>query len=156
MLFRSGIRVQPDFFVVVDSLKERLTILERLDPQRWISVYYEPSEDPYELSKAWMLERRAEISDPYYDGDYVTDKIDLTVREVDFCGFPAIQLTGVWQNDSKSRPAGGPFRSYGFYDSNAQRLYLVDIAVFAPGKKKLPYLRQLDVMARTFRTQNQK
>ena len=78
-------------------------------------------------------------------------------NDVYFCAVhPAIQLTGVWQNDRETRPAGGPFRSYGFYDLNTQRLYLVDMAVFAPGKKKLPYLRQLDVMAQTFKTRERK
>jgi len=36
---------------------------------------------------------------------------------------------------------------------NALKMCEIDFAVFAPGKEKVKYLRQLEIMARTFQTQ---
>ena len=71
-------------------------------------------------------------------------------RNVEFLGRPAVVLEGLWENDEKM--AGGPFRNYTFYDKESGRIYQIDIAVYYPAGKKETFLRQLDVMARTFKT----
>jgi hypothetical protein len=48
---------------------------------------------------------------------------------------------------------GGPFVNYSFYDQASGRLYLIDGSVFAPGYDKLDFLRHMEIIARTFRTQ---
>jgi hypothetical protein len=48
---------------------------------------------------------------------------------------------------------GGPFVAYAFYDRASDRVYLLHGSVFAPDFDKLQFLRQMKVMARTFRTQ---
>ncbi|PSQ65454.1 MAG: DUF4837 domain-containing protein, partial [Bacteroidetes bacterium QH_2_64_74] len=47
---------------------------------------------------------------------------------------------------------GGPFVTYTFYDRSTDRVYMLDGSVFAPDYDKLDLLRQMEVMARTFRT----
>jgi hypothetical protein len=71
-----------------------------------------------------------------------------------FLEWEALRVTGLWQNQTAQAgfAAGGPFRTYCFFDPGTKRLYMVDIAVFAPGMSKEPYLRQLDIIAHTFRT----
>jgi len=147
-------RIQADFQVVVDSAEIRTLILERLDPVRWITVYWQPNKSPYTLSKEWLINKRNEIADKFYNDDYIytDEEIKVQKKEVYFNDFPAIRLDGVWQNDNPGQIAGGPFRIYGFYDDQTQRIYFIDMAVFAPGERKMPYLRQLDSMAHTFRT----
>ena len=54
------------------------------------------------------------------------------------------------QNDGKV--AGGPFINYTFHDPLSRRVYMIDVAVFAPARDKVPYLRRLDVIAHTFYT----
>jgi hypothetical protein len=49
---------------------------------------------------------------------------------------------------------GGPFLAYAFYDQASDRLYLLHGSVFAPGFDKLDFLRQMEVMGRTFRTKS--
>ena len=158
LLERHGwtIRVQHDYFVAVDSTEIRYVWLRRFDPQRWLSVYYEPVDDPSILSKEWLLEKRAEFSKSFYKGDYVYQDtlIKVTEKTVDFNGRYAIRLDGVWQNDEEVM--GGPFRIYGFYDENDGRIYLIDLAVYAPGERKYPFLRQLVGIASTFRTKYEK
>jgi len=55
------------------------------------------------------------------------------------------QIHGRWEDDEVS--AAGPYR---FYEITREgRRYYVDLAVFAPGRPKLPYLRELQAIAET-------
>jgi len=145
-------RVQHDYYVAVDSSELNYVWLRRFNPQRWISVYWEPVKDPSVLSKQWMLEKRHGIIRSFYDGDYVYEDENIKVQKkvVDFNDRFAIRLDGVWQNEK--HVMGGPFRSYAFYNESDGRLYLIDLAVYAPGQRKHQYLRQLEGIASTFRT----
>ncbi|RPI00800.1 MAG: DUF4837 family protein [Calditrichaeota bacterium] len=150
-----SIRVQHDYFVALDSTDLRFVWLRRLEPQRSIFIYWEPSNDPSLLSKEWMLDRRKMFEQKFLDGDFVYEDSLITTREkiVDFNNRYAIRLDGVWQNEKHTM--GGPFRSYGFYNERDKRLYLIDFFVYAPGEQKYPYLRQLDGIASTFKTQGE-
>ncbi|NBC17960.1 MAG: DUF4837 family protein, partial [Bacteroidetes bacterium] len=50
---------------------------------------------------------------------------------------------------------GGPFLTYSFYDQSTGRLYMIDGMVFAPGHEKREFLRQMEVIAHTFRTRQE-
>jgi hypothetical protein len=149
------LRVQHDYFAAIDSSEARFVWLRRLRPQRDLFVYWEPCNDPSKLSKEWIISTRDSLTQIYYDGDYIYqgDKVGIQRKEVEFNGQYAIRLDGVWQNDNYT--AGGPFRSYGFYSETDNRLYLIDMLVFRPGKRKWSFMRQLDGIAHTFRTQEQ-
>jgi len=55
------------------------------------------------------------------------------------------QIYGRWEDEKVT--AAGPFRAYEV--SRRGRRFLVDLAVFAPGRRKLPYLRELMAIAET-------
>jgi hypothetical protein len=55
-------------------------------------------------------------------------------------------------NELRPVGGGGPFVNYTFYDQTTDRVYMLDGSVFAPDNDKLDLLRQMEVMARTFRT----
>ncbi len=150
-----SVRVQHDYHLAVDSAEVRFVWLRRFYPQRWFAVYWEPCNDPSTLSKEWMLDRRSRFGQTFYDGDFVYEDSTLKVQEkpVDFCGHYAIRLDGVWQNEKHEM--GGPFRSYGFYNESDRRLYLIDLAVYAPGERKWPFMRQLDGIASTFKVKGE-
>ena len=142
------VRVQHDYFIALE--KPGFVFLRRMYPERWLFVLWEKTDDPSKLTKEWVLEKRAWVGQEYYGGDTILD-LDLQVHEVDFNGRYALQFDGIWENAAKI--AGGPWRAYAFYDKPTGRLYLIDLAVFAPTReRKMPFLRQLDVMAHTFRT----
>ena len=48
--------------------------------------------------------------------------------------------------------------NYVFFDEYTNRIYMIDLAVFAPEfvSKKEPFIRQLEVIASTFTTQQRK
>ncbi len=144
-----------EWFIAMENDQDRFVWIRRMRPQREFFVYWEPVDDPSVLSKEWMLETRARLAKKYYSGDEVYQDDNIKVREevVNFLDRYAIKLEGIWQNDSLV--AGGPFRSYGFYNESDQRLYLIDGSVYAPDERKWPYLRHLDIVAHTFRTKGE-
>ena len=71
------------------------------------------------------------------------------------------ETRGLWQmvgeeNGKKIQYGmGGAFLTYAFYDQPSSRLYLIDGMVFAPNFPKREFLRQLEVIAYTFRTRQE-
>ena len=141
------IQIQRDFFEAVNSPQDHFVWLRRLNPQRWIFVYWQKVEDPSLLNEEWMINTRNRLAEKYYQGDVIINKFNK-VQDVDFLGNYAIRLDGHWENDSLN--VGGAFREYGFYSQSSERLYLIDMAVYSPGERKLQYIRQLDAIAHTF------
>ena len=59
-------------------------------------------------------------------------------------------MRGLWRMNLFVQ--GGPFIAYAFHEPTQERLYLMYGFVLAPGKDKREFVRQLEAMARTFRT----
>ena len=147
------IRVPQGYWVDREDPDRHFVFLRKSVPDRWLFVYWEEAESPDLLTEEWCLGTRAEIGSTFYGGDAIVGEY-TRVERTTFNGREAHRITGLWQNDTPEAgyAAGGPFYCYGFHDSHTKRLYLVDGAVFAPGMNKEPYLRQLDIIAHTFRT----
>lgn len=129
----------------------------RKNPDRLVTLLYrtEPIKKPIAF--------RDSLFSKYFNGDKVfvekipvlsskgeTKFVELTTSDtIDFKGEKAIQVRGVWRNDEvEGGPMGGPFVSYVF--QKAGIWYFLDGHVFAPGKKKWPFLEEVDVILNTF------
>ncbi len=142
------VRVQHDYYPL-EKPGDRIVWLRRIPPERWFLVHWEESDDPSRLTPEWCIEKRKWIGESFYTGEHIVD--GYTKWEwVDFNGRRAIEMWGLWEDSVKV--VGGPFHLYAFYDQGTARLFLIDMACFAPGERKMPYMRQMDVMARTFRS----
>lgn len=78
----------------------------------------------------------------------VTDTVTLNNRF-------ALETRGTWhlrEETGRSAGLGGPFLNYAFYEETSGRFYLIDGMVFAPPYDKREFLRQIEVIAHTFRT----
>jgi hypothetical protein len=132
----------------------------RKNPDRLVTLLYrkEPIKDPIKFRDSLFLE--------YFNGDEVSmDSIPITSEDkkteyikltsldtVEFNNIRAIQLRGVWKNDKiQGGPMGGPFISYIF--GKGGLWYFLDGHVFAPGKKKWPFLEEVDIILHTFKTE---
>ncbi|UCE17758.1 MAG: DUF4837 family protein [Gemmatimonadota bacterium] len=148
-----AIRVPRDYWIDGEFPEERFLFFRKTVPDRWLFVYWEDARTQEVLTEAWCLGKRAEIGATHYNGDAIVEEYTSVTRER-FLEWEAYRISGLWQNETPASgyAAGGPFRSYCFYDEANRRIYMIDIAVFAPGMSKEPYLRQLDVIAHTFRT----
>ena len=123
-------------------------VLAKESPSRWCFVYWEDGIAPGTLTEDWVIAKRDEITRRFFDQDRIAPG-EVTSYETDFSGKLAIVLQGLWQNPKAY--TGGPFKSYAFVDLEQDRFYFVDVGVFSPNKQKETYLRQLDLMANTFK-----
>jgi len=147
--FGWGLRLQKGYFRAQASAAGGLAWFRRLQPERWIFVRWVEDADTSLLNEAWAVGERNRIGQAYYGGDRVADSYLFSSRST-FLGRPALVTTGLWENEKKV--AGGPFRNVVFFDRLSGRIYMIDLAVFAPGDDKLPYLKRMGLVARTFRT----
>jgi len=90
----------------------------------------------------------AELVLAYYDGDQIEWRRPFEADTVAFADGTALRLSGWWANERLL--GGGPFRLYCFAVPEQERVYLVDGSLFAPGMDKVPLMRNLDAIARTF------
>ena len=77
-------------------------------------------------------------------------KFDLKKAENN--NFLAWRATGVWETSDLIESKGGPFRSYVFYDNKKDLTYHLNYLIFYPGNTKTIFLRQADMIIKTFRT----
>jgi len=77
----------------------------------------------------------------------------VTLDTIKFRNTETLKLKGVWFNNKVERgPMGGPFVSYFFEKEGIW--YFLDGHVFAPGKKKWPFLEEVDIILNTFKREN--
>jgi hypothetical protein len=144
------LRIQHDYHLYKEFPRENFVMLRRAWPERWLFLSWQNWDDPNRITRDWVIEWRNRVGARFYENDRVVINNDLIAREVDFAGRWALELQGLWENENKA--AGGPFKTWAFYDEQTRQAFLVDIAVFNPGKEKVRFLRQLEIMARTFET----
>ncbi len=145
--FPFKIRVQHDYFIADDNPAEQYLWLRRFYPDRSILIHWAPAPDNFELTSRWLIDQRNKLAAKLFEGDVVVED-ETKAYSVKFKDWPAIRLEGVWRNDKYM--IGGPFRTIGFVDRDHDRVYMLDFYVQAIGKRKKPYLDQLDVLIHTF------
>ncbi len=91
-----------------------------------------------------LVDIRDSVTNVNYNGDYV-EREYINRDSIRLRGIPFIKITGIWQNDKEI--AGGPFVMLAFVKGDF--LYIMDGAVFAPEKKKLPYILQMEAILRS-------
>lgn len=161
-----AVSVQHDYQVAIDTT--RFVWLRRVLPDTWRSlfVYYEENADPRKLTPEWIYATRDSLAARYILGNLgdhaaIDYRRPLETENVNFLGRYAFETRGLWYmvsidaegNRVQQNAMGGPFLTYAFYDQESGRLYLIDGMVFAPGYEKREFLRQMEVIAHTFRTQ---
>ncbi|MCH7678163.1 DUF4837 family protein, partial [candidate division KSB1 bacterium] len=145
------VRIQHDYIINIERLQDRFVMIRRSLPgrERWLFVHWIEDGDPDIISEKWALNTRDKLTRKFYENDLI-DREHTVSEEVDFLNRSALKLEGLWGNDEKV--AGGPFRNYTFYDDQSGRIYMIDVAVWFPRGNKEPFLRQLDIIANTFKT----
>jgi hypothetical protein len=127
--------------------EEGFAFFRRTGPDRMISIYWQEGEPGF-ASEEFAIAKREELGRRYFDGDEIEWRRELVVESVEFTGRPAVRLSGWWAN--RELVGGGPFRTYCFFEPTQNRVYVVDVSLFAPGQDKVPLMRNLDALAHTF------
>lgn len=147
--FGWSMKLHKDYFMAQEDAAGNAVWFRRLYPERWILVRWIEDADTSYLNADWVLQERARLGQQYYGGDRVVDKY-LFSHEGQFLGRTAQITQGLWENDSKV--AGGPFKNFTFYDDVSKRIYMIDLALHAPNREKLPLLKRQEQVAKTFYT----
>ena len=163
-----AVDVQHDYQIVNDTTFTGggLALLVRRLPDTWrrLFVWYKKDAQPSTITRDWVLSKRDSLAGIYLQGGrrgaaVVDRRRTLQVESVDFLERYAYETRGLWymayEDSTGSRQplgGGGPFVNYTFYDQQQERIYMIDGTVFAPDYDKREFLRQMEVIAHTFRT----
>jgi len=142
------IRMMHDFVEIENRPKYNLVWLGRDFPYRWLTVTWaEPSDSTleYQVNNLLTSTFGEKLKDVRLNRDY------LSSESIWFKQYSAWKYYGLWE--SKTEVKGGPFIAYGFYEPVSDRIYLISGLVHAPDRAKLPYIRQLETIIRTFDTE---
>lgn len=150
--FPFTMRVQHDYFIADENLDENYVWIRRLYPDRSILIHWLPVSPDFQLTSRWVIDERNRLAKKLFEGDVVVEE-ETRAYSVDFKRWKAIRLVGTWRNDKYV--IGGPFRTLAFIDRSLGRLYMIDFYVQAVGKRKKPFLDQLEVIVHTFEVQRQ-
>ncbi len=141
------IRMMHSFVEIRNDPADRFVWLGRDFPYRWMTISWMPVPDGGELEVvADSLLRQ--VYSRNLDGLKLNPDF-LQREEVWFNDQSAVRYSGLWEDPVDVK--GGPFVAYVFYEPQRDRIYLLNALVFAPDRRKLGYLRQLDVILHTFR-----
>ena len=139
-----SLRVQHDYIIVREEPEQRFIRLRRYNPSRWLTISWTETDS---LTADMTAQERTRFSALFADPSIIEP--DYNKISTDDRIMPGgCLLRGLW--GTEAYVGGGPFFTFAVYDEESSKAFFIDGAVFNPGDDKLPYLRQLEVMALTF------
>jgi len=135
-----SLRVPRGYDLRIDPTTGAALLLDPGPPARLLRIVPARASSPAEDLKRV----RSALARTFRPHERTLDLADPTLTPGEMLGAKR-QIHGRWEDDEVS--AAGPYR---FYEITREgRRYYVDLAVFAPGRPKLPYLRELQAIAET-------
>jgi hypothetical protein len=134
------LRVPRGYEVRIDSRARAALLIEPGPPTRILRVAPDLGTAPArDLRRA-----RETLARTFRPDERTLDQLDPTLTAGELAG-SGRRIHGRWEDAAVS--AAGPYRFYEVLRDG--RRFYVDLAVFAPGRPKLPYLRELQAIAET-------
>lgn len=149
--FGWSIRVPRDWITIKARPGSNFIWIGRHMPIRWLSVHWQDSPDLKMVDSTVAVEMRKTVAQELY-GDIYTNPEYLDVEAVNWNGKDGIRIRGLWAHEREAK--GGPFTGFVHYDNESKRLYYLDATIFAPDMEKMVFLRQMEIMMRTFQTES--
>lgn len=143
------LRMMHDYVEVENTPGEQMVWLGRDFPYRWLTVSWSDPVDSLDFET--QLENL--LRDTYTNriGSVKFNDDYFSSESIWFNEYSAIRYYGLWE--SKEEVKGGPYIAYGFYEPVKDRMYLLSGIIHAPDKAKIPYIRQMETIFRTFDTE---
>lgn len=142
-------RIPHDYEIIELDTTRRILHLGRAKPQRNIIVTWQNGGFNKVLSRSWALKNKMWLMNYQMDGIYI-ERSYARYRQVDWNGVAVNNIRGLWGHPTKTM--GGPFSAFYFYDGVTNRTYFIDNMLYAPGRAKAVYLRQMEIISSTFYT----
>lgn len=167
-----AVNVQHDYQIAIDSTTDDTGFLwlRRVlaDSRRELFFYYIENASASRITPEWIYATRDSLTRRYLQGNMggfvkIDRRRPLNSEQDGFLDRYAYETRGLWHmvqpvptddgtTELMGAGGGGPFLTYTFYDRDSDRIYMIDGSVFAPRYDKRPFLRQMEVIANTFRT----
>ena len=118
-------------------------------PYRWISVKW---------SDGNIIEDQLSVGENIWNypiSNYNSIRFNehmFKLERIYFNDYKGWQCSGVWESSDSLDAKGGPFYSYLFYDDLSNRTFHINTLVHNPGKSKAVYIRQIRLIAKSFRS----
>jgi len=131
--------------VLKDLPDSNFVWLGREMPYQWFSIHWQ---------RGFLFEKEDEATHFAYQfplNYYKTVQLNeyqFKIELVNFNKWSAWRSQGIWESFDDAR--GGPFINYTWYDNVTDRTYNLNMLVYIPGKNKATFMRQLDIIARSF------
>jgi len=137
-----GLRVPRGYEIFIEPKTRAALLVDEGPPTRLLRVAPVQA-----FAGADMRRARTMLAREFRPNERTLDLVEPTLTPDEFAG-AVREIHGRWEDAVVS--AAGPYR---FYDvARGGRRFYVDLAVFAPGRAKLPYLRELQSIAETLTT----
>ncbi len=120
--------------------------LGREMPYQWLSVQWEDGLTTHDSLTA--AEKLWQYPESFYKSIRF-NSYKYSMMETSFNHWSGWKAVGIWESIEDA--LGGPFVSYLFYDGITDRTYKINMIVHYPQKEKTVYLRQLELIAKSFR-----
>jgi hypothetical protein len=117
------------------------------DPVRVLGVFWAAGVDSQQAASPEFLTAELRRVLGRLHGDTLVELEALGPSRVG--PLPSLSFRGVWQNAREA--AGGPFLAHFVYDARRERLYGIHALLFAPGRAKHAYVRELRALIQSFR-----
>ena len=143
------LRIQHDYVMINEQPERNLVWIGRAFPYRWFAVNWIERPKSSKIDYLMASEMVNDFPAAYYDKIRFKDTFRL-IEPVKLSDWDAWRVEGLWEHIEEIK--GGPFISYVFYDDITDRLFHLNLLVYSPGQKKIISLRQMDIMAHTFKT----
>lgn len=132
--------------IIRNNPDERFLWLGRETPYQWLVIHSVPGIVVTDSISAADYFRKFPEG---YLGDVRVTEFQLKGELAELNRWNAWRYTGVWESDKEA--LGGPFLSYLFYDGQTDQTYLLFTLVHFPGHRKNLYMKQLDLIAHSFK-----
>ena len=120
-------------------------------PYQWISILWQDDLITSDSLNVYQFELN--FPQKYY-GNIQYNEYKYSIQQSEFQDWQGWKISGIWESLEEAQ--GGPFLSYIFYDGVTNRTYHINYLIFYPGNNKSIYMRQLDLIAHSFRIKDVK
>ena len=142
-------RIQHDYVIIKEQPERNFIWFGRSFPYRWLSVQWVDHPITKEVDDQMAIDLIHDYPSTYYKRVNFTRYYEQ-IGETTFNGRRAWRAEGLWEH--KKDVKGGPYVSYIFYDEKTDRIYHINYLIYHPSGRKMLSLRQMDIMSRTFTT----
>ncbi|MCF7797323.1 MAG: DUF4837 family protein [Lentisphaeria bacterium] len=140
------LRIMHDYVEIRNAPDRQFVWLGRDFPFRWIVVHWMDAPESFEL-QAIGEELIKKVYGTLIPDVWITEKY-FSNQETWLNSHSAVEFRGLWEH--KTEIKGGPFIAYTFYAPEQDIVFVLTGIVWAPDREKLPYIRQIEMMVKTF------